>query len=383
MKNKKVNGVLIETDNRNKEIVKVSIIGIIANLLLASFKAIVGIIAGSIAIVLDAVNNTSDAASSIITIVGTKLASKEPDREHPFGHGRAEYLTAMVISVIVLYAGITSLIESIKKVINPVTPDYTVFSIIIIIVAIIVKIILGEYVKNKGKKLKSSSLVNSGQDAKLDSIISSSTLVAAIIFITTSISLEAYLGIIISLLIIKAGIEMLKEAISSVLGERVDQDLINEIKKTIYKYEDVKGVYDLVLNNYGPNTYTGSVHIEVLDTMNIDEIDVLQRKITQKVYENQNVYLTAIGIYSVNTKNKKVIELKNNINKIIKKYDNILQYHGLYVDEEEKTIRFDIVISFEEKDMDNLYNKFYNEVSKEYPDYKIYIVVDTDFSVSK
>ena len=383
MKNKKVNGILIETDNRNKEIVKVSIIGIIANLLLASFKAIVGIIAGSIAIVLDAVNNTSDAASSIITIVGTKLASKEPDREHPFGHGRAEYLTAMVISVIVLYAGITSLIESIKKVINPVTPDYTVFSIIIIIVAIIVKIILGEYVKNKGKKLKSSSLVNSGQDAKLDSIISSSTLVAAIIFITTSISLEAYLGIIISLLIIKAGIEMLKEAISSVLGERVDQDLINEIKKTIYKYEDVKGVYDLVLNNYGPNTYTGSVHIEVLDTMNIDEIDVLQRKITQKVYENQNVYLTAIGIYSVNTKNKKVIELKNNINKIIKKYDNILQYHGLYVDEEEKTIRFDIVISFEEKDMDNLYNKFYNEVSKEYPDYKIYIVVDTDFSVSK
>ena len=371
MKDKKVNGIIIENDKRNKEIVKVSIIGIIANVFLSGFKAVIGFITGSIAIVLDAVNNISDAASSIITIVGTKLANKKPDREHPFGHGRAEYLTAMVISVIILYAGITSLTESIKKVINPTIPKYNIVSLIIVVVAILVKVVLGEYVKRKGKELNSTSLVNSGQDAKLDSVISLSTLIAAIIFIFTNISLEAYLGIIISILIIKAGIEMLKEAISSVLGERVDPDLIKDIKKTILKYEDVKGVYDLVLNNYGPNTYTGSVHIEVLDTMDVDEIDVLQRKITQKVYEKDHVYLTAIGLYSVNTKNKQVIEIKNNINKIIKKYDNILQYHGLYVDEEEKTLRFDIVMSFEEKDADELYNKFYNEVSNEYPDYKI------------
>ncbi len=383
MKDKKVNGIIIKKDKRNKEIVKVSIIGIIANVFLSAFKAVIGFISGSIAIVLDAVNNISDAASSIITIVGTKLANKKPDREHPFGHGRAEYLTAMVISVIILYAGITSLTESIKKVINPTTPNYSIVSLIIIVVAILVKIVLGEYVKRKGKELNSTSLINSGQDAKLDSVISLSTLIAAIIFIFTSISLEAYLGIIISIIIIKAGIDMIREAISSVLGERVDPELISDIKKTIIKYDDVKGVYDLVLNNYGPNTYTGSVHIEVLDTMDIDEIDVLQRKITQKVFENQHVYLTAIGIYSVNTKNKRIIETKNNITKLIKKYYNILQYHGLYVDEKEKTLRFDIVMSFEEKDPDGLYNKFYDEVSKEFPDYKIYIVVDTDFSVSK
>ena len=226
----------------------------------------------------------------------------------------------MVISLIVIYAGITSLSESIKKVIDPTTPKYTVVSLIIVVVAILVKIVLGEYVKRKGKELNSSSLINSGQDAKLDSIISLSTLIAAIIFIFTKVSLEAYLGIIISLIIIKAGIDMIKEAISSVLGERVDPELIKEIKKTILKYDDVKGVYDLVLNNYGPNTYTGSVHIEVLDTMDIDEIDVLQRKITQKVYEQEHVYLTAIGIYSVNTKNKKVIETKNkNIWLVIRK----------------------------------------------------------------
>ena len=383
MNDKKVNGIIIKKDKRNKEIVKVSIIGIIANVFLSAFKAVIGFISGSIAIVLDAVNNITDVASSLVTIIGTKLANKKPDREHPFGHGRAEYLTAMVISVIILYAGITSLTESIKKVINPTTPNYSIVSLIIIVVAILVKIVLGEYVKRKGKELNSTSLFNSGQDAKLDSVISLSTLIAAIIFIFTSISLEAYLGIIISLIIIKAGIDMIREAISSVLGERVDPELISDIKKTIIKYDDVKGVYDLVLNNYGPNTYTGSVHIEVLDTMDIDEIDVLQRKITQKVFENQHVYLTAIGIYSVNTKNKRIIETKNNITKLIKKYDNILQYHGLYVDEKEKTLRFDIVMSFEEKDPDGLYNKFYDEVSKEFPDYKIYIVVDTDFSVSK
>ena len=383
MNDKKVNGIIIKKDKRNKEIVKVSIIGIIANVFLSAFKAVIGFISGSIAIVLDAVNNITDVASSLVTIIGTKLANKKPDREHPFGHGRAEYLTAMVISVIILYAGITSLTESIKKIINPITPKYNVVSLIIVVVAILVKIVLGEYVKRKGKELNSTSLINSGQDAKLDSVISLSTLIAAIIFIFTSISLEAYLGIIISIIIIKAGIDMIREAISSVLGERVDPELISDIKKTIIKYDDVKGVYDLVLNNYGPNTYTGSVHIEVLDTMDIDEIDVLQRKITQKVFENQHVYLTAIGIYSVNTKNKRIIETKNNITKIIKKYDNILQYHGLYVDEKEKTLRFDIVMSFEEKDPDGLYNKFYDEVSKEFPDYKIYIVVDTDFSVSK
>ena len=383
MNDKKVNGIIIKKDKRNKEIVKVSIIGIIANVFLSAFKAVIGFISGSIAIVLDAVNNITDVASSLVTIIGTKLANKKPDREHPFGHGRAEYLTAMVISVIILYAGITSLTESIKKIINPITPKYNVVSLIIVVVAILVKIVLGEYVKRKGKELNSTSLINSGQDAKLDSVISLSTLIAAIIFIFTSISLEAYLGIIISIIIIKAGIDMIREAISSVLGERVDPELISDIKKTIIKYDDVKGVYDLVLNNYGPNTYTGSVHIEVLDTMDIDEIDVLQRKITQKVFENQHVYLTAIGIYSVNTKNKRIIETKNNITKIIKKYDNILQYHGLYVDEKEKTLRFDIVMSFDEKNPDELYKKFYDEVSKEYPEYKLYIVVDTDFSVSK
>ncbi|MDU0894856.1 MAG: cation diffusion facilitator family transporter, partial [Anaerococcus sp.] len=189
---------------REKQIVKTSVVGIIANVVLAAIKAIVGLASNSIAIILDAVNNISDAGSSLITIVGTKLAAKDPDKEHPFGYGRVEYLSAMIISVIVLYAGITSLVEAIKKIMNPVIPTYTTPSLIIVAVAVVVKVVLGRYVKNVGLKVNSDSLVNSGQEAKLDSIVSASTLVAAAIFISFGLSLEAYLGAIISIIIIKS-----------------------------------------------------------------------------------------------------------------------------------------------------------------------------------
>ena len=184
---------------RQKTIVKTSVLGIVANVLLAAFKALVGIISHSVAITLDAVNNITDATASVVTIIGTKIAGKEPNKKHPFGYGRIEYITAMVIAVIVLYAGITALIESIKKIIDPVSPDYSLISIIIISVAVVVKIVLGLYVKSVGKRVKSDSLVNSGQDALLDAVISVTTVIAAILYVTTGISTEAYLGAVISL----------------------------------------------------------------------------------------------------------------------------------------------------------------------------------------
>ena len=380
----KINGITInkEVVNRNKKIVKVSIVGIIANVFLAIFKAIVGILSDSIAIVLDAVNNISDAASSIITIIGTKLANKEPDRKHPFGYGRIEYLSAMIIAIIVLYAGVTSLVESVKKIIKPSTPEYTTISFIIIGIAVLVKIFLGRYVKASGKKLNSQSLVNSGDDATLDSIISLSTLIAAIIFALTGLSLEAYLGTIISLVIIKSGIEMLGEAISSILGERVDIDLVRDINQIIYSFKEVKGVYDLILNNYGPDYFTGSVHIEVVDTMTADKIDSLIRNITSKVYLEKNVMLTAVGIYSINTKSKEVMDAKKKLQGILSKYKSVLQFHGLYFDEDKKIMRFDIVVDFDEKDRAKLYKDIYDEVSKEFKKYQVIIALDTDFSVS-
>ena len=366
--------------SRSKVIIRTSIIGILANVLLAGFKAAVGLLTHSIAIVLDAVNNFSDAASSLVTSIGTKLAGKQPDKKHPFGHGRIEYLSAMLISIIILYAGITSLVESVKKIITPQTPEYTVPSLIVVAVAVAVKIVLGRYVKSVGQKVNSDSLVNSGEDARLDAVISASTLIAAIIFLKTGLSLEAWLGAVISLLIIKAGVGMLSETISRLLGERGDIELSQKIKETVKSFPDVAGAYDLVLNNYGPDSYNGSIHIEVPDTYTASELDELIRAITMKVYQEHHVLLTAVGVYSTNTKDPQAIAMRERLNEIVMAHEHILQTHGFYVDTEKKTMRFDVVVSFDAGDRWSLYEHIIDDVQKEWPDYTIEAIMDTDFS---
>ena len=366
--------------SREKTIIKTSIIGIIANVFLAGFKAVIGLMTNSIAIVLDAVNNISDAGSSLITIVGTKLAGREPDKKHPFGYGRIEYLSAMIISVIVLYAGITSFVESVKQIIHPETPEYNAVSLIIVAVAVVVKILLGRYVKSVGEKVNSDSLINSGEDATLDSIISASTLVAAGIFLIFHVSLEAWLGAIISIVIIKSGIEMLRDTISQILGERNDQELAKGIHQTVTSFPDVQGAYDLVLNNYGPDTWNGSIHIEVPDTYSADQLDQLIREITMKVIQEHHVILTAIGVYSVNTQDAEVIEARERVRSIVLAHEHVRQIHGFYLIREQKTMRFDIVISFDAKDRRAVCNQVVADVQNAFPDYELQVAMDTDFA---
>ena len=366
--------------SREKTIVKTSIIGIVANVFLAGFKAVIGLMTNSIAIVLDAVNNISDAGSSLITIVGTKLAGKEPDKKHPFGYGRIEYLSAMIISVIVLYAGLTSFVESVKQIIHPETPEYNAVSLIIVAVAVAVKILLGRYVKGVGVRVNSDSLINSGEDATLDSVISASTLVAAGIFLIFGLSLEAWLGAIISLVIIKSGLEMLRDTISQILGERNDTELAKAIHQTVTGFPDVQGAYDLVLNNYGPDTWNGSIHIEVPDTYSADRLDQLLREITMKVLREHHVILTAIGVYSVNTKDEEVIQAKRRVEEIVFSHEHVRQMHGFYLLKDQKTMRFDIVISFDAKDRRAVYNEAIADVQKAFPDYELHAAMDTDFA---
>lgn len=366
--------------SREKTIIKTSIIGIIANVFLAGFKAVIGLMTNSIAIVLDAVNNISDAGSSLITIVGTKLAGREPDKKHPFGYGRIEYLSAMIISVIVLYAGITSFVESVKQIIHPETPEYNAVSLIIVAVAVVVKILLGRYVKSVGEKVNSDPLINSGEDATLDSIISASTLLAAGIFLIFHISLEAWLGAIISIVIIKSGIEMLRDTISQILGERNDQELAKGIHQTVTSFPDVQGAYDLVLNNYGPDTWNGSIHIEVPDTYSADQLDQLIREITMKVIQEHHVILTAIGVYSVNTQDAEVIEARERVRSIVLAHEHVRQIHGFYLIREQKTMRFDIVISFDAKDRRAVCNQVVADVQNAFPDYELQVAMDTDFA---
>ena len=383
MSSKAVSTRTLEERTRERTIVRTSIIGIIANVFLATFKAIVGLLSHSIAITLDSVNNMSDVASSLITIIGTKLAKKQPDRKHPWGHGRAEYLSSMIIAVIILYAGITSFVESVKKIIHPETPDYSAAAIIIVSVAIIVKVILGTFVQKTGRRVHSDSLVNSGTDALMDSIISASTLAAAIIFIIWHISLEAWLGAVISVIIVKSGIEMLTKTISHLIGQRVSVETARKVRECIMSFPQVRGVYDLIFHDYGPDKFNCSGHIEVPDTLTAREIDQLQRQIAIELYVRHGIILTALSVYTYSELDGREKAVRGQIYDIAMSVENVLEAHGFYLDEEQKRIQFDIIVSFDAPDRSAVYDEVVRRVREAYPEYELYCTLDTDFSLSE
>ena len=377
MTNKENTDIATAAAVREKTIVKTSVIGIIANILLAGFKAAVGLISNSIAVVLDAVNNLSDALSSVVTIIGAKLGAKQPDKKHPLGYGRIEYLSSMIVAAIVLYAGVTSLVESVKKIITPEKADYSLVSVVIIAVAVVVKLILGTYVKKQGKKVNSGALVASGSDALFDAILSSSVLASAIIYMIWHISLEAYVGVLISAFIIKAGVEMMLETLNEIIGKRENPEIAAKIKQLLNEEPVVRGAYDLTMFNYGPNQYYASVHLELPDTMTVEEADQLTRKAQLKVYRETGVILTGIGVYSYNTKDDEAAAVRNRIQDTVMAHEWALQLHGFYADIEKKTMRFDVVVSFD-IDKKEALKILYGEVCALYPDYTVIIVPDAD-----
>ena len=365
--------------DRSSQIIRTSIIGIIANVLLAAVKAVVGIIASSVAIVMDAVNNLSDALSSVITIIGTKLSQRPADREHPFGFGRIEYFSAIIIAVIVISAGITSLIESMRKIFNPTEPDYTTATLIVIIAAIVVKLALGFYVKRKGKDLKSDALTASGSDALFDSIITTATLVSAGIMLVWGLSLDGILGALISLIIIKAGIEMLASPVNELLGARVSPELIKEIKQEVMSVEGVCGVFDIILHNYGPDVMIGSLHVAVLDTMSAHEIHGLSRTISALILEKHGIIMTE-GIYAIATGDNHRAELQSKVIKALAAHKELAQIHGFYVSEKDRMLSVDVVPDISSRDDNALRLKLTDEIQALIPDYQVVIIIDHNYS---
>lgn len=366
---------------RDSVIVRTSVIGILTNILLASFKAVVGILSNSIAITMDALNNLSDVLSSVITIVGTKLAGKRPDREHPMGHGRGEYLTAMAVSSVIFYAGVAAAIESLKKIADPSLPEYDNLTLSVVAVSVIVKIFLGTFVKRQGLKVVSQSLVASGKDALYDAVISVSVLISAVIFLTSGICLEAYVALFISLYIVKAGIEMMLETLNHLLGARADSKKTAQIKQILTSDPNVRGAYDLILYNFGPDKDYASVHLELPDIMKVKDVDCLTRKLETEVYRQTGVVLAGVGVYSYNTENSEIAVIQNDVRKKVIAHDWAIQFHGFYVDLAAKEMRFDVVMNFDIDHQDGL-KIIYDEISSAYPDFHIEISPDVDISVS-
>ena len=370
---------MIKESSRESTIVKTSYVGIGTNIFLALFKAIVGLFANSIAIVLDALNNLTDVLSSLITIIGTKLANRPADKGHPYGHGRIEYFSAIIIAFIVLAAGITSLIESAKKILNPEPSQYTYISVSIIAVAVVVKIVLGNYVSKIGKTVNSQALSASGADASFDAVISAATLISALIMMIWGISVDAWLGALISIVIIKAGIKMVMSPVNDLMGRRIDAKLTKSIKLDVASIEGVNGAYDLLLHNYGPEKMVGSVHIEIADTLSASEIYTITKNVQRKIREKYNIFLT-VGIYAINSKDKIALDMQKQLRYVIARYKTIMQMHGLYIDRTLKIIQFDILVSFMEEDVITLRQKVITDINKIFPDYKVEINIDRDIT---
>ena len=361
---------------REKEIVRVSIYGILVNLILVGFKAVVGMIAGSISIILDAVNNLTDALSSIVTIVGVKLSQKRPDYKHPFGYGRVEYFSAVVVAAIVLIAGVVALQESVSKIITPDEADYSVVSLVIVAVAVVVKFVFGHYVKRKGEKLNSGSLKASGVDAISDAALSFSVLVGAVVSFFWHVNVDGYIGVLIGVMIVKTAIEIMRDAVNDLIGTREDDGRAEEIRRVIEGFDEVQGVYDLAIHNYGPNKTIASAHIQVGDEMRTREIHRLSRQIEVKVYEKCGVILT-LGVYAANDSGK-VRKMKAAVTEVLAEYGSLRQMHGFYVDEEYKTMSFDLIFDFAETEAEKKAGEIRRKVKKLYPEYNIYTVLDTD-----
>ena len=363
--------------NRSREIIRVSLMGIAANIVLVVFKAIVGFAANSTAVILDAVNNLSDALSSVITIVGTRLAKKKADKQHPFGHGRVEYVTSFIIAIIVLAAGVTSLKESVEKIIDPPATSFSQLSLAVIVAAIIAKLAIAALFIKKGKALNSTSLTASGTDANGDALISVATLISMLMSMIFKIELDGILGAVISAFIIKTGIGIVSETVNDIIGVRIDGELANGIKAAISEFPQVRGVYDLMLHNYGPEEYLGSVHVELDDGMSVKEVDALTRDIAAKIYSQYSVYLT-IGVYASNTSDEESGRIMSAVREEISDHASILQMHGFYLRKEDNLVSFDLIVDFSEPNPAALIDHVRTELSDKLPGYDFHINLDRD-----
>lgn len=365
---------------RERSIVATSFVGILANLGLVAAKAIIGVLAHSASIISDAINNLSDALSSVITIVGTKLSGRKPNKKHPFGYGRVEYLTSTLVAALILFAGGSAVYESITSIVQGEQPTYDWIAFLIIGIGIGVKVLLGLFFRFRGKKLNSGALKNSGTDALLDAVLSVATLVTALISHFTGVHLEGYAGILIGLFILRSGILAMRDSLSPLLGDRIDDQFAREFKAEVCSHPGVKGAFDFVVHSYGEGKRIGSIHIEVDDAMTAQDIFALEREIQGYAYLTYGIILT-VGIYASNDSDPKAKEIKDKLLALVHEKNDILQCHGFYYDQERELVSFDLVISFDAKTpQEEIASGIVSKLEEEYPQLRFAVNLDQDYA---
>ena len=356
-------------------------IGIITNSILFLIKLSVGIISGSVSILADAFNNLSDAASSIITIIGFKLASKPADAEHPFGHGRIEYITAMIVSFMVMLVGLQFVKTSFQKIINPTTVTFELIPFILLLISIGFKFWLSKFNKSIGNKINSSTLKATATDAMGDVFTSTTVVISFLLCKFTTLPIDGYIGIIVALAIVYSGFSLIKETLNPLLGETPDPILVNNINNMVMSYDNITGVHDLIVHNYGPGRIMASLHAEIpsnIDIMEIhDIIDTAEREISKKL----NIYLV-IHMDPVCVDTDEIIEARKIVSDVLEKYKEVKSFHDFRVirENDKKNLIFDIEVCptrlSRPNDSRDLLSYIENDIKKKAPEYNCIITVD-------
>ena len=362
------------------------IVGIVVNIILFAIKLSVGLIVKSIAVTADAFNNLSDALSSVITIAGFKLASKPADAEHPFGHGRLEYISGLIVAFMVLLVGFEFTQSSFDRIRNPEPIIFEIVPFALIVVSIFAKIWLSRFNKYIGKTINSSALQASSLDALGDVITSSTVALSLLLSRWISFPIDGYIGILVSLFILYSGYSLIKETMNPLLGEAPEPEFVEEIKNEILSYECITGVHDLIIHNYGPGRRMASLHAEVPSNLPFVKIHEVIDRAEREISAKHNIFLV-IHMDPVNTDDQELQVAMIEMNKILEGFPEIKSFHDFRIvgEGETKNLLFDIVVDMHKKfdinkDGLSLTNKIDNEVKKLHPNYNALVTIDRDFS---
>lgn len=357
------------------------IVGIVTNTLLFIIKLSVGLLSNSVSILADAFNNLSDAASSIITIIGFKMANKPADAEHPFGHGRIEYITAMIVSFMVMLVGIQFVKTSFQKIINPTLVTFELLPFILLLISIGFKFWLSKFNKSIGNKINSSTLKATATDAMGDVFTSTTVVISFLISKFTTLPIDGYIGIIVALAIVYSGFSLIKETLSPLLGEPPDPVLVSDITDMVMSYDNITGIHDLIVHNYGPGRIMASIHAEIPSNIDIMEIhniiDTAEREISKKL----NIYLV-IHMDPICVDTDEIIEARNMVKDVLNKYEEVKSFHDFRVvgENNNKNLIFDIEVCptclSNEINSAKLLDNIEKDIKEKAPEYKCVITVD-------
>lgn len=355
-----------------------SIVGIICNVLLFLIKYAMGTLSHSISIVSDAFNNLSDCAGCLVTLLGYKMASKPADKNHPFGHGRMEYLTFLIIAALIIFVGIELLKNSVEKIINPVEIRFSFAVLISLVFSIAVKLWMAVFNAELGKKINSSVLTATAKDSKSDVIATSATLIALICSLFTALPVDGVMGLLVSVFILKSGYDIVKDTVDELLGKPADPEIINHIKEYVLKNDKIIGIHDLIIHSYGPGNIIGSCHVEVKSNESFTEVHDIVDSIEREIHNNLNILMT-IHMDPIEVNDMLTNKCKKLVNNIIHSIDSSLDLHDFRIvsGESHTNLIFDLVVPFECKySNEELKQKIDMQLSKENINYYTVIVFD-------